>query len=131
MTGTGFVKWLFVCVGIILSGASNVRAEWEVLRPDLSNIDGFNYVPTDDDPSTPQVNPVTSWRYFNAKSVDKQVELMKSQGVNSLRVFLSYYLWEEGAALGARNPFLINLQRFNKICEKHEIYWMPVLWNSF
>jgi hypothetical protein len=119
---------------------------WEDLRADYSNVRGFNYVPVypalyDNPPvlDPPQrffssASPVGTWRFWQAHDVDRQLGWLKAAGCNAVRVFLSYAVWrhdEDERAPGAPNLFISRFVELLRLCEKHRLYLMPVLWNAF
>ena len=64
-----------------------------------------------------------------ADEVDAQLGYLAAIGINSVRVWLSYPLWEEDRGLAA-NRMVDRFRHFVGLCERHRLYVMPVLWDS-
>jgi hypothetical protein len=77
-------------------------------------------------PST-AVNDVEMWQdqSFDLKTIDKELELAKAWGINSVRVFLNYVVWEAEA-----EKFKSNFTKFLDAAEKHGISVMPILFDD-
>jgi hypothetical protein len=119
---------------------------WENVLPDYTNIRGFNYIPAfptlDANPPdlppgltyTGVTSPVCIWRFWVGKDVDQQLGWLKGLGINAIRVWLSYYVWEHDErvrrATGGSNLFLDRFGELLALAEKHRIYVMPILWDE-
>jgi hypothetical protein len=77
-------------------------------------------------PST-AVNDVEMWQdeTFDLKTIDKELGLAKAWGINSVRVFLNYVVWEAEA-----KKLKSNFKKFLDVAEKHGISVMPVLFDD-
>jgi len=121
-------------------------ANWETLRPDYANVRGFNYAPVypalfDDPPDLPphlhyfgSASPVATWRFWQPQDVDRQLGYLKGIGCNAVRVFLSFAVWqheEQHRQPGGRNGFVARFDELLRLCEKHRMYLMPVLFNPY
>ncbi len=74
-------------------------------------------------PST-AVNDVEMWRHetFDPATIDRELGWARTLGINSVRVFLNYVVWEADAG-GLRERFA----KFLEIAARHRISVMPVL----
>lgn len=120
-----------------------VQPGWELLLPDYTNVRGVNYVPIypqlfDDPPDLPPpltfqgtAGPVAMWRFYDHDTVDHQLTLLKHMGVNSLRMWCSYWVWEHEERNRGTGPnrFIERWSDFLELCEKHRLWVMPVFWD--
>jgi hypothetical protein len=119
---------------------------WEVLAADYRNVRGLNYVPVypelfahpPDLPAPLQfmgaASPTATWRFYQSRDVDRQLGWLRGLGCNAVRVFLSHAVWEHEERVKApfgENRFLARFADLVRLCEKHRMYLMPVLWNEF
>ena len=77
-------------------------------------------------PST-AVNDVEMWQSetFDPETIDKELALASQWGLNSVRVFLNYVVWE-----AEPEAFKKNFAAFLDLCEKHGISVMPILFDD-
>ncbi|MDR2763737.1 MAG: cellulase family glycosylhydrolase [Tannerella sp.] len=77
-------------------------------------------------PST-AVNAVEMWQNatFDLPAIDKELALAKAWGINSVRVFLNYVVWEAEV-----KTFKANFGKFLDVAEKYGISVMPVLFDD-
>lgn len=123
-----------------------VQTGWEDLKPDYSNVRGFNYVPVyprlfDEPPDLPahltyrgSASPTATWRFWQKEDIDRQLGYLKGFGCNAVRVFLAHQVWEyeeQQRRPGGRNLFIDRFLELVALCEKHRMYLMPVLWDAF
>ena len=81
---------------------------------------GSNYIPAD------AINELEMWQAdtFDPKTIDQELALAESLGMNTMRVFLHDLLWADSAGFTKR------LDQFLGICAKHKIRPMLVLFDS-
>src|SRR5690554_3627272 len=86
--------------------------EWAKTIPYLS---GVNYVPST------AINSIEIWseETFDPKTIDHELSLAQSIGMNSVRIFLNDMVWEHDP-----EGFYKRVDHFLDICEKHSIYAM-------
>ncbi|MDR1140764.1 MAG: cellulase family glycosylhydrolase, partial [Planctomycetaceae bacterium] len=77
-------------------------------------------------PST-AINDVEMWQdeTFDLPTIDKELGFAKALGINSVRVFLNYVVWEAEA-----EKFKSNFKKFLDVAEKHGISVMPILFDD-
>jgi hypothetical protein len=77
-------------------------------------------------PST-AVNDVEMWQdeTFDLPTIDRELGWAKEWGINSVRVFLNYVVWEAEA-----KKFKSNFKKFLDVAEKHGIRVMPILFDD-
>jgi hypothetical protein len=82
---------------------------------------GCNYIPVN------AINQMEMWqaKTFDAETINKELELAASIGMNSIRVFLHDLLYEQDSA-----GFLKRIDVFLKIADKHKIKVMLVFFDS-
>jgi DUF1680 family protein len=82
---------------------------------------GCNFVPST------AVNDVEMWQdeTFDLETMDKELGLARAWGINSVRVFLNYVVWE-----AETEKFKSNFRKFLDLAEKHGISVMPVLFDD-
>lgn len=82
---------------------------------------GFNYIPGY------AINYTAMWdkTTFDPKAIDKELALAESLGMNSLRAVLQYAVYEDDPEY-----FLNTLDTFMDICKKHNIQFMPALFDD-
>lgn len=71
-------------------------------------------------------NKTAQWYYYNDEDAENALRILRESGINAVRVFLDYYLYEY---LG--DEFLSRLQRFLKLCDNYKIRCQFVLWEQF
>lgn len=96
---------------------------------DWKDLRGTNYVVT----TATARNNVQMWLnpgplngYFNIAIVDQEIGFLAAHGLNSVRVFGSFY-----AYVIDRTEYLTNLRRLLKSCRKHGIYVTFIVWDVF
>ena len=97
------------------------------------------------DPTLPPYFGMTSsftmWRYYfrypqNTADIAQHLDDLKMAGINSVRVFLSFVLWEHyylnpaENEIPGKNDFIRRFEHFIELCADRNIYVMPVLWDS-
>ena len=82
---------------------------------------GCNYVPST------AINDVEFWQSetFDVKTIEKELALAREWGMNSVRVFLNYVVWE-----AEPESLKKNFRTFLKLAEKQGISVMPVLFDD-
>jgi hypothetical protein len=77
-------------------------------------------------PST-AINSVEMWQdeTFDLPTIDRELGLAEDWGMNSIRVFLNYAVWEAEA-----EKLKSNFRKFLDVAEKHGISVMPVLFDE-
>ena len=82
---------------------------------------GFNYIPAY------AINYTAMWdkTSFDARSIDKELALAQSTGMNVLRAVLQYIVYEDDPAY-----FLKTLDTFAAICDKHHIKFVPAFFDD-
>lgn len=86
---------------------------------DYSWVRGANYIPTY------AATDVEIWRDFDAEVVDRELGYAESIGLNSIRIFLQYHVYEN-----QREQFLDHVGTFVDLCDKHGIRPMLVVFDS-
>jgi len=86
--------------------------EWQKKMPYLA---GVNYVPST------AINAIEIWskETFDAKTIDHELGLLKSIGMNTVRIFLSDIVWRHDA-----EGMYERMSQFLDLCEKHDVYVM-------
>jgi hypothetical protein len=85
----------------------------------IEAIRGVNYVPSN------AVNATQMWLDFDAVTIDRELGLAEALGLNSVRVFIQYVVYEQDAA--------VLLDRFDALLElasRHGLSVMPVLFDD-
>lgn len=70
-------------------------------------------------------NKTSQWWYYDSSDNEKSVQLLRSIGINALRVFLDIYVWEKKG-----QQFINDVKDFLKICDKYKIRVQFVLWDG-
>ncbi len=124
------MKRLFVIVLLFISTISlaqqnAVRTRWSAAKANAwyakePFLVGSNYAPA---------NAINELEMFQAESfdpatIDKELAMAESLGMNTMRVFLHDLLWQDAAGFTKR------LDQFLTICAKHKIRPMLVLFDS-
>ncbi|MDR3232555.1 MAG: cellulase family glycosylhydrolase [Planctomycetaceae bacterium] len=86
-----------------------------------TRITGVNFLPST------AVNDIEMWQSstFDKETIDKELSWAENWGINSVRVFLNYGVWEAEA-----ETFKKNFAAFLDIAEKHKISVMPILFDD-
>jgi hypothetical protein len=82
-------------------------------------IRGVNYVPSN------AVNATEMWLEFDAATIDRELAFAEALGLNSLRVFGQYVVYEHDAA-----GFLDRFAAFLELASRHGLSVMPVLFDD-
>ncbi len=86
---------------------------------DYSQIRGANYVPSYASTS------IAMWKNFDPQVMDRELGYAERLGLNSVRVFLQYVVYENDRA-----QFLARLEEFVSLADQHHIRPMIVLFDS-
>ena len=70
-------------------------------------------------------NKTSQWWYYNHDDNDHCVGMLRSIGINALRVFLDIYVWQRN-----RTQFIANIRDFLQICDKHKVRVQFVIWDG-
>ena len=70
-------------------------------------------------------NKTSQWWYYNSEDNDYYLGLLRSVGMNCIRVFLDYYVWEADP-----ETHLANIDDFLSLCDKHKIRCQFVPWDG-
>jgi hypothetical protein len=65
------------------------------------------------------------WEYYESKDVDDQLGYLRGVGINCVRVFLDVYAYQDDP-----DVFLWKIKDYAKLCEKHKIRIMWVLFDD-
>lgn len=85
----------------------------------IEHIRGVNYLPSTN------VNPTQMWSAFEPATIDRELGFAERIGLNSLRVFLQYVVYESDAA-----GLLDRFDAFLELAGKHGLSVMPVLFDD-
>jgi hypothetical protein len=80
---------------------------------------GVNYVPSN------AVNATQMWQRFDTVTIDRELGYAEASGLNSLRVFIQYVVYENDPA-GFRDRF----DAFLQLASRHGLSVMPVLFDD-
>jgi hypothetical protein len=86
---------------------------------DLGTMRGANYVPSY------ARNDVAIWMDYDPAVIDRELGYAERLKLNTLRVFLQVAVFEKQP-----EKFMADLESFLKLCEKHGLRMMPVLFDS-
>jgi hypothetical protein len=88
-------------------------------QDDFKWIRGANYTPSY------ASNDVVTWYDFDPEVIDRELGYAKKLGLNSVRTWLQYIVYED-------NPerFLKNFETYLALCDKHGLRAMPILFDS-
>jgi len=82
---------------------------------------------------------IALWRFYDmdmagtAGDVSTQIDLLKGMGINILRVWLSFPVWEHhdlNPVPGQENLFIQKWKHFLTICEGKQMRVQPILWDG-
>lgn len=135
---------LVVVVGMPVPG----QQDWEPISSDYRNVRGINFLATYPDLNgSPNYCGIASntamWRHYTThdtgtwRDVDAQLGWLKKAGINSIRVFLSFVMWDyyednpHKNEVAGKNEFIRRFEHFIGLCDQHRIYVVPVTWDSF
>lgn len=143
-----------VAAALLSQTVATQTYDWEPIRPDLRNVRGMCYLPTypslNGSPNYYGVASSTAmWNHYDAHpnaiprtpgatpqgtagSVYTQLLWQKKMGVNTVRIWLSFPLWEwyDDNPTTPENPYIAKVRHFVQTCKKLKIRVMPVLWDS-
>ena len=85
----------------------------------LEHIRGVNYVPST------AVNPTEMWSTLDVATIDRELRFAERIGLNSLRVFIQYLVYEHDAA-----GFLDRFVAFLDLADDHGLSVLPVLFDD-
>ena len=103
-----------MCAGLSCSQPDEPRS-----GDDFAWIRGANYTPSY------AANDVVFWRDFDPEVVERELGLARRLGLNVIRVFLQYVVFEHDPEL-----FLARFDTFLDLCDANELLAMPVLFDS-
>ncbi|MDR0384463.1 MAG: cellulase family glycosylhydrolase [Prevotellaceae bacterium] len=103
-----------------------IKGQWSVEKANewyakQAWIAGCNFLPST------AVNDVEMWQdeTFDLPTIDRELAIAKKAGINSVRVFLNYVVWEAEA-----KKFKSNFKKFLNVAEKYGISVMPILFDD-
>jgi hypothetical protein len=102
---TMFITGLFAMIGGVAGIAVPVAAQ-----EDYSRVRGANFIPTY------ASNDLEIWKNFDPEVIDRELGYAESMGLNSVRIFLQYHVYEHDP-----KTFIDNVAKFVDLCEKHGI----------
>jgi hypothetical protein len=85
----------------------------------IEAIRGVNYLPSN------AVNPTQMWSDFDAATIDRELGFAEDLGLNSLRVFIQYVVYEH-----ATSELLDRFDAFLELAARHGLSVMPVLFDD-
>jgi len=89
-----------LCLAFALFLGSTAYSAEEV-QPDFTNCRGLNYIPSG------AHNPTDQWLNYDDATVNQNLDILEAFGVNAIRVFGAYTVWQDSAQ---RSIYLTNLQ---------------------
>jgi hypothetical protein len=104
----------FALVGILATGCTSA-----LLAPDYAAIRGANYVPSH------ATTSIRAWTTYDGAQIDRELGYAQRLGLNSLRVFLQYVVYEQDPA-----AFTARLGDFVGRCDAKGIRPLFVLFDS-
>ena len=122
----GMVMVLVVGFSALLAQGAEVPGKWPADKAEAWGKAQPWYVGCNYGPAY-AINQLEMWQAdtFDLKAIDKELQLAEDLGFNSLRVFLHHMLWDQDS-----KGFLNRMDEFLKVCEKHKIGVMFVLFDS-
>ena len=111
---------------------------WETIASDYRNVRGVNFHPSyptlDGTPGYVGTASHTAlWGFYDPLTtgvdVQDQLRMAKKMGINTVRVFLSFVVWEYFDTVGPAGQFEARLDHFLTLCEAEHIRVMPVVWD--
>lgn len=85
----------------------------------LEQIRGVNYLPA------AAVNPTQMWSAFDAATIDRELGYAAGLGLNAVRVFIQYVVYEDDPA-----GMLDRFDAFLGVADRHELSVLPVLFDD-
>ncbi|MDR3198538.1 MAG: glycoside hydrolase family 5 protein [Planctomycetaceae bacterium] len=126
---TFFISIIFVFASAVVfadDAAKLAEGQWSIEKANdwyakQQWIVGCNFLPST------AINDVEMWQdeTFDLETIDKELGLARAWGINSVRVFLNYVVWEAEA-----EKFKSNFKQFLDVAEKHGISVMPLLFDA-
>ena len=89
------------------------------LHDDLRQVRGANYLPSY------AINTVAIWREFDPAVIDREMGYAERLGINSVRVFLHYHVYEHDPA-----AYLRMVEAFVALCDRHGVRPMLVFFDG-
>lgn len=108
---------IFIAVGVF--SCRNWSIIENITKVDYSWIRGANYVPSY------ARNDVQLWMDFDSEIIDRELGYAKKLNLNTVRVFLQFAVYEKDP-----DKFMSNFETLLKLCKKHNIQLMPVIFDS-
>jgi hypothetical protein len=116
-----------ICIGVLSAAAGDgVQQRWSEEKAwawykAQPWIVGCNFLPST------AVNDVEMWQAetFDPKTIDRELGMAEDLGLNSVRVFLNYVVWEADPD-GLKKRF----EQFLKIADKHGISVTPIFFDD-
>jgi len=95
------------------------------LRGEIYAFKGINYYPSAN-------SWQRMWENWDAAGINTELALLENLGVNTVRVFLDYKLFERHRSYGDYNIMLIRLDELLRICDTHGMRALitPFVWGS-
>ena len=120
------VAFSFILLIITISNAQDSTLRWSEQKANdwykkQKWLCGFNYVPAY------AINYTAMWdkTSFDANAIDKELALAEKSGLNVIRAVLQYAVYADDSAY-----FLKILDVFAGICDKHQIKFVPALFDD-
>ncbi len=82
---------------------------------------GTNYIPVYDS-YTGQVNTLVMWKYFNSGNISSELDIIKEQGINTVKFQLDYHVWKEDPS-----TFYNNVDTFLSIAKEKKLRLIPTI----
>lgn len=82
---------------------------------------GVNYLPVYDS-YTGEVNSLVMWKYFNSGNISSELDVIKNQGINTIRFPLDYHVWKADSG-----TFFTNVDTFFSIAKEKKLRLIPTL----
>ena len=108
-----------VAIGLAVSVPLSADPAPSSPSEDFSLLRGANYVPSY------ARNDVQIWMDYDSETIDRELGYAARLKLNSVRIFLQYAVYEHDP-----RKFLDNFEDFLRLCEKHGIQAMPVVFDS-
>jgi hypothetical protein len=86
---------------------------------DLAQVRGANYLPST------SVNPTQMWSAFDTATIDRELGYAASMGLNSVRVFIQYVVYENDP-----NGLIERFDAFLGLAHRHGLSVLPVLFDD-
>ena len=99
---------------------SKIRPEVWLENPLTSAV--MTYAPSDSFVGT---NKTAQWWYYNSEDAENAISILRSNGLNAVRVFLDYYVWVHKG-----DDHLADIKNFLSICDNYKVRVQFVLWDQ-